>query len=181
MEEVSIKTADLKKIRFTSNNSLLVGKYHFTFPNAFLMMTWLQDMVWLTDIDDIETIPLEDRRSPHGAIVEEYRTADSKMKPKTMEEKFDEALDCFLKQGDQFYGCMVKLVYDDEPAFMMELYGMQDALSFAIEDYGEEADFTAFLANMGYWWIAKFIGDDRALAMMKKFFSHYYPIIRKKR
>ena len=166
-----LKTKALKELGFTSSSSIVIDNYQIVFSSSRMMMDSLKDMSIEARNDDAFDYYIPDSE------VEVFELEDIKMKTKAVEDMFDEALSYFLKEDNRFYGEMVKYVSDDEPAFMMELYGMQDALAYAFEDF-KNVGFAEFLAEMNWWWVIDITDCDRAIAMMKKFFDSYYLMIR---
>lgn len=100
----------------------------------------------------------------------------------TLENLLHEALDHFLHFGAPYAGHLTKWISDDEPLLIMEAYGMQDALTYAIQDFGTDitADeiFDNFVAEMGCWWVATYSGVPAAMKLEREFFDRYFPILK---
>ena len=103
---------------------------------------------------------------------------------KTVLDAFREAEDYFFRIETPFAGTPFKIVREEEPLFLMEVYGLQDAVEFAIADYGDSHSmddlFAFFMGDLGYWWIADYVGVPVAIQLAEEFFHRYYPIVKKK-
>lgn len=87
----------------------------------------------------------------------------------------------YVTEAETFWGSTVKFVSDNSPLFIMEVYGMQDSLYFAMEDAPDaEPDELFEYMVFGYgwrWWMA-LTGSDTALSIFREFFDAYYPKVR---
>ena len=103
---------------------------------------------------------------------------------KSVLDAFREAEDYFFRIETPFAGTPFKFVREEEPLFLMEVYGLQDAVDFVIADYGDSHSmddlFAFFMGDLGYWWIADYVGVPTAIQLAQEFFHRYYPIARKK-
>ena len=180
----SFSRDDVAKIRFVSNRSFIIGDHLFSYESPMRMMDDL--MYFARGLSDVEKGYRTDCFLSEYSDVEKVNNIADYPAAKTIEEMFDAAVNLLLHNKTLYWGEIIKYVPDDESAFMMEVFGMQDALYYALEDLRsytgeagltEEKIFNEFVGNMGYWWVADLCGLPRAMGMLESFFKKYYPVI----
>ncbi len=181
MRFIKTNKEEVQNVRFLSDHEMVIGNnvWDYESSRGMLEALWLGIRSCLphcNEFGEFEYFPFADIR--------QLTPEEKKQATITLEDLFHQALDFFLAIGTPFAGQDIKLVSNQAPAMIMEVYGMQDALFYAIEDFGidlsEDEIFNNFIAENGYWWIATYIGNSKAEELEREFFDRYFPILKKR-
>ena len=154
---------------------LCTNKHLYT-PSSFALGNLLFDLFINLDCPEYDVRIFE---------IPNIKKASRKRKPsdpkgKTIKQVITEAID-YVVNKDCFYGNDIKIVSDNEPLLIMDAYGMQDALSYAISDCKNETDDSLFFDYCCYYgyepWMNT-MSDDEAVGLLKYFFDKYYPKVK---
>ena len=182
MNRISLNTSDLKKLRFTSNQSVIIGNQHLTFKSSFEMMKALQELS-----EGMEYGPIGNREYdiPYAAQVRPVVPKDTESISKSVEEMFYEALDYFVRSNAPHAPkCM-----DDSkemPALIREIATMKCVLMCCIFNYdfdARSADTTdadrlnAFSRRFGHWWVEDLCASESAMEMKNKFVKDCFSLL----
>ena len=152
LTSVSITKDDLKNIRFGADYVAYVKGLKLTYKDSLSMENDLM-MISFTE-DGMEHLT--------PAVVEK---APVPTNAKTVEEMFDKAIEYSVLDPENRND-------KKEPAFICQVWGMQDALGFAKERCASDnIPFEEFCYGMGYWWVAELCDVPRAQGIERKFFD----------
>ena len=177
-QTVVVTAKELRNIRFITDNTILVGNKILSFRKN----TDLCDALWLSSMELSNATDDSEIKIEYYMSVETVSPNYINNSAMTVHEMFSHSLDHFVKTKDAFFGEMIKIIKDDDPVMFQELFGLQDALYFAMTDFPSCTNpddlFYEFVTSNGYWWLAEYCGFTETLAMMREFFDRYYPIVK---
>lgn len=177
---VSITKEDITNLRFPSNLSVVIGHNLLTYDSSVAFVNSLMFVVQSvhSGISD-----------PYASDVKRVRHIDPKSIgiTKTVEEALEDAL-AYCKASASQPRSSSKEHGGEEPAFLVEMWGLQDALQFALQDFAtekvvsgdmtEDDIFDIFLAELGYWWVGDLCGLEKAISFLREFFDTFYPLMK---
>lgn len=177
ISSLTVTNDQIKNIRILSDHEIVIGDkvLSYDFKDELLYDLQTNMSRRSTSDTDQEIILLE----PFAKV---RKVTPSEMhQTKSVIDAYHEAEEYFFRIGAPFAGSPIKIVNDKEPLFLMEVYGLQDAAVYVIRNCGLRLPikdrFDYFLGELGYWWIADFIGVPKAVELARNFYTRYYPII----
>ena len=169
----SAKLDDFEGNIILSDHELIMGGKVVVYPSRFAMEN---DIPMCLRFPDRETIV---DFEPLGVTLREARAEDPD--GKSIEQCIRDAVR-YVTDNDRFWGSPTKTVENMEPLFVMEAYGLQDCLFYAMEDL-PHADpdelFDYFIHIYGYEWWMKAVGIDTAISILREFFDNHPKVQRK--
>lgn len=169
---------ELRSMRFLSNKEIIIGQHVVSYYSGFSLENYLVT-------HHISDTSENDENFLFAGEVRPLSNSDS-LPGSSMETMIQNAMDYFFQTiGAPFRGQPIKIVSESEPIFLREIYGLQDAMHFAAEDWGlpqEESQreelFGGFVSNIGYWWVADYCGVPKAFALLHSFYDAYLPLLK---
>ena len=170
MNTITISRADLAQMRFPSNRSVVVGCNKLTYETGSMLVDGLRMMCWDMVDHDIDTYTLEVAASKVETV------SATGVEGKSVEEMIDEAVTYGKENGHLFWDGFGGLAPISSPAFLGEVFGMQNALNETLRcqkpDTSDDDRFLYFVNLVGAnWWVFDVCGFDRTMAILRKFYD----------
>ena len=185
MEQVKFTEEDLKKVRVSADfRTLVIGRVAYHFPSVFATKGfWFNYTTTLSEntyqyFKDVESMAW---LMPDETVASMASEGDLKESMDILS-CFRAAIDEVVSRGAYLYGSEIKVVGSNENFLISNVYGMQDALYYAMQDCSSDDEddlFGYFFGQLSeLLWISEFYGWDSLYGLCRYFFDSYLPIAR---